>query len=55
MKTVITSTFSAEYIAESDTTLEIQWLREFITGIFSHNLPPTELGVDNKSSLEASN
>lgn len=51
-KCVSRSTTEAEYIAASDTTVEIIWLRKFLQelGIEMHN--PTNLFVDNQSAIQ---
>lgn len=52
IKTVVTSTCAAEYIAASTTALDIQWIRELLGAILERTLPPTILTMDNTAAIE---
>ena len=50
IRTVVTSTCAAEYIAASNTTLQIQWLRQLASELLSPLNTPTLLEIDNEAA-----
>ena len=51
-KTVSTSTCEAEYIACSEATKELMWLRALLLGLDHPQLKPTVLSCDNNGALQ---
>ena len=50
IKTVVTSTCAAEYIAASNTALQIQWLRHLVSELIAPLYEPTRLAMDNEAA-----
>lgn len=51
IKTVVTSTFSAEYIAASHTKEHIAWLRNLVHELLTSRMAPTVLQIDNQGAI----
>ncbi len=52
IKTVVTSTFAAEYIAASNTALNISWIRQMLSEIMGTTIEPTLLQMDNMAAID---
>jgi hypothetical protein len=46
------STTEAEYIATSDASKEVVWLRKLVSGLFGDKLEMTVVHYDNKSCIK---
>jgi len=55
IKTVVQSTFAAEYIAASNAALHIKWLRTVLSTIDKKQPTATPLAMDNEAALKCTN